>query len=278
MSLVEALLLALLQGVTELFPISSLGHTVVIPALLGWHIDQQAATFLPFIVMLHLGTAAALLVFFWREWQSIISALLRSAIRGQLTDDPEEHIAWMVVLGTIPAAVLGLLYEKQLKQLFAAPALAAIFLIVNGFVLFAGERLRRRRRASSSIAVLGWRAAVVVGFAQCGALLPGISRSGATMVAGLVAGLDHETSARFSFLLATPIILGAGLLEVPVLFGPDGQAMLGLALAGAVAAGVAAFLSVTFLMRYFRVGRLDPFAYYCWAFGVLSLIIIGLRS
>jgi undecaprenyl-diphosphatase len=278
MSLVEALLLALLQGVTELFPISSLGHTVVIPALVGWHIDQQAATFLPFVVMLHLGTAAALLAFFWREWRSIISALVRSAIRGRLTDDPEEHIAWMVVLGTIPAAVLGLLYEKQLKVLFGAPALAAIFLIVNGFVLFAGERLRRRRRASSTIALLSWRAAVVVGFAQCGALLPGISRSGATMVAGLVAGLDHETAARFSFLLATPIILGAGLLEVPILLGPDGQAMLGLAIAGAVAAGVAALLSVTFLMRYFRVGRLDPFAYYCWAFGVLSLIILGLRS
>jgi undecaprenyl-diphosphatase len=279
MSLVEALLLALLQGVTELFPISSLGHTVVIPALVGWNIDQQAATFLPFVVMLHLGTAAALLGFFWRDWRSILTALVRSVIRGRLTDDPEEHIAWMVVLGTIPAAVLGFLYEKQLKLLFAAPTIAAIFLIVNGVVLFVGERVRRRRVAhSSTIAVLSWREALVVGFAQCGALIPGISRSGTTMVAGLLTGLDHETSARFSFLLATPIILGAGLLEVPVLLGPQGQAMVGLAIAGAVAAGVAAWLSVTFLMRYFRVGRLDPFAYYCWAFGVLSLIILRLRS
>lgn len=278
MSLVEALLLAILQGVTELFPISSLGHTVVIPALVGWNIDQQSATFLPFVVMLHLGTAAALLVFFWREWRSILTALIRSAIRGRLSGDPEEHVAWMVVLGTIPAALLGFLFEKQLKLLFAAPVIAAIFLVVNGIVLFVGERVRRRRAASSTIAVLSWREALVVGFAQCGALIPGISRSGTTMVAGLAAGLDHETSARFSFLLATPIILGAGLLEVPVLLGPEGQSMLGLAVAGAFAAGIAAWLSVTFLMRYFKVGRLDPFAYYCWAFGVLSLIILRLRS
>jgi undecaprenyl-diphosphatase len=279
MSLVEALLLAILQGVTELFPISSLGHTVVIPALVGWNIDQQAATFLPFVVMLHLGTAAALLAFFWREWRSIISALVRSAIRGQLTEDPEEHVAWMVVVGTIPAAVLGFLYEKQLKVLFAAPVIAAIFLVVNGIVLFVGERARRRRAATAStIAVLSWREALIVGFAQCGALIPGISRSGATMVAGLMTGLDHETSARYSFLLATPIILGAGVLEVPVLLGPEGRSMLGLAVAGAAAAGIAAWLSVTFLMRYFKVGRLDPFAYYCWAFGALSLIILRLRS
>jgi undecaprenyl-diphosphatase len=278
-SLIEALLLALLQGVTELFPISSLGHTVVIPALVGWNIDQAAVTFLPFVVMLHLGTAAALLVYFWREWLTILDALIRSVIRGRLSDDPEEHVAWMVVLATIPAAVLGLFFEKQLKVLFSAPAIAATFLVVNGFVLFFGERVRRRRALeASTIAVLSWREALVVGVAQCAALIPGISRSGATMVAGLVAGLDHQTSARFSFLLATPIILGAGLIEVPVLLGPEGRHMLGLALAGAIAAGIAAWLSVTFLMRYFRVGRLDPFAYYCWGFGALSLIILLLRG
>lgn len=279
MTLIEAILLALLQGITELFPISSLGHTVVIPAVVGWNIDQRAATFLPFVVMLHLGTAAALLAYFWREWLSILSALLRSAVRGHLSDDPEEHIAWMVVLATIPAAVLGLFFEKQLKVLFGTPAVAAGFLVVNGFVLFFGERLRRRRAAeASTIAVLGWREALVVGAAQCTALIPGISRSGATMVAGLVSGLDHQTSARFSFLLATPIILGAGLIEVPVLLGPDGQHMLGLAVGGALAAGFAALLSIAFLMRYFQAGRLDPFAYYCWAFGALSFVILLLRG
>lgn len=279
MDLIQALLLAALQGVSELFPISSLGHTVIIPALLGWSIDQRAHTFLPFVVMLHLGTAAALLTFFWREWLSIVRALLRSVVRGKLSDDAEEHIAWMVVLGTIPAAVLGFLLEKQLRLLFAAPAIAAVFLIVNGVVLFAGERVRRRRtREATTIAVLTWQQAVLVGGAQCAALIPGISRSGTTMVAGLLAGLDHETSARFSFLLATPIILGAGLLEVPVLLGPDGQGMFGLALIGALVAGITAWLSVTFLMRYFKAGRLDPFAYYCWAFGMLSLVILRMRS
>lgn len=279
MTLFEALLLAALQGFSELFPISSLGHTVIIPALVGWKIDQTSHTFLPFVVMLHLGTAAALLTFFWRDWVSIIGALLRSVVRGKLSGDPEEQIAWMVVIGTIPAAILGFLLEKQLKLLFAAPAIAATFLIVNGFVMFAGERARRRRaKEGTTIAILTWREAVLIGLAQCAALIPGISRSGATMVAGLVAGLDHETSARYSFLLATPIILGAGLLEVPILLGPDGQGMFGLALAGAVVAGITAWLSVTFLMRYFKVGRLDPFAYYCWAFGAISLIILGLRS
>jgi len=279
MSLIEALLLAVLQGVSELFPISSLGHTVVIPALVGWNIDQQAPTFLPFLVMLHLGTATALLVFFWRDWLSVLRALIRSAIRGRLAADPEEHAAWMIVLATVPAGVLGVLFEKQLKVLFAAPTIAALFLVANGFVLFFGERVRRRRAAeASTIAVLTWREALVVGLAQCAALIPGISRSGTTMVAGLVAGLDHQTAARFSFLLATPIILGAGLIEVPVLLGPDGRQMLGIALAGAIATGFAAWFSVTFLMRYFRVGRLVPCAYYCWAFGSLSLIILGLRS
>jgi undecaprenyl-diphosphatase len=277
--LLEALLLAALQGFSELFPISSLGHTVIIPAVIGWNIDQRSHTFLPFVVMLHLGTAAALLTFFWREWVSIIGSLLRSVVRGKLTGDPEEQIAWMVVLGTIPAAVLGFLLERQLKLLFAAPAIAAVFLIVNGFIMFVGERVRRRRaREGTTIALLTWREAVLIGAAQCAALLPGISRSGTTMVAGLMAGLDHETSARFSFLLATPIILGAGLLEVPILLGPDGQGMFGLALVGAVVAGLTAWVSVMFLMRYFKVGRLDPFAYYCWAFGALSLIILTLRS
>lgn len=279
MSLTEAVLLALLQGVTELFPISSLGHTVVAPALVGWTIDQRAPTFLPFLVMLHLGTATALLGFFWRDWLSIVRALVRSALRGSLSGDPEEHAAWMIVLATVPAGVLGVLFERQLKVLFGAPTIAATFLLVNGFVLFFGERVRRRRAAeASSIGILGWREALVVGVAQSAALIPGISRSGTTMVAGLVAGLDHETAARFSFLLATPIILGAGLIEVPVLFGTEGQQMLGIALAGAVAAGLAAWLSVAFLMRYFQVGRLDPFAYYCWAFGASSLIILGLGS
>jgi len=221
MSVVQALWLAVLQGFSELFPISSIGHTVLVPKLLGWNIDQQSRTFLPFLVTLHLGTAAALLLFFWRDWLALVSALLRSVMRGKLTSDPDEHLAWMVVFGTIPTGIIGLFLETPLRRLFAAPIVAAVFLIVNGFIMFFGERLRRGAPPSQGLDSISWRTAVRIGFVQSAALVPGISRSGTTIVAGLLAGLKHEAAARFSFLLATPIILAAGLLEVPVLLGAD---------------------------------------------------------
>src|SRR5579862_3644826 len=314
MSFAQALWLAVLQGFSELFPISSIGHTVLVPALLGWHIDQNGPAFLPFLVMLHLGTAAALLAFFWRDWLALIRALLRSVFRGKLSGDPDEHLAWMLVFGTVPTGVLGFFLESRLKTLFAAPVLAAVFLIVNGAFMLLGERLRRRRSqesgvrsqesaissrergsgsdsrlltpdsrrsgalgATDGLASLTWPKAVLIGLAQSAALIPGISRSGSTMVAGLLADLKHEPAARFSFLLATPIILAAGLLEVPTLMGPEGHALLGMSLIGGVVAGITAFLSVKFLMRYFEFGRLDPFAYYCGAFGLLSLAILVVR-
>ena len=280
MSVVQALWLAVLQGFSELFPISSIGHTVLVPKLLGWKIDQRAPTFLPFLVMLHLGTAGALLLFFRRDWLALVGALLRSIVRGKRTSDPDEHLAWMLVFGTIPTGIIGLFLETPLRRLFAAPTVAAVFLIVNGFVMFLGERLRLRSALpkNGGLDSITWRTAVGIGFVQSAALIPGISRSGATIVAGLLSGLKHEAAARFSFLLATPIILAAGLLEVPVLLGPEGQAMLALALIGGIVAGVTAWLSVKFLMRYFEFGRLDPFAYYCWAFGALSLAILLVRT
>lgn len=279
MSVVQALWLAVLQGFSELFPISSIGHTVLVPTLLGWSIDQHSRTFLPFLVMLHLGTATALLLFFWRDWLALIRALLSSIIRGKLTGDSDEHLAWMVVVGTIPTGIIGLFLETPLRRLFAAPVIAAVFLIVNGCVMFAGERLRLKAPTlkRQGLDSLSWRAAVGIGVVQSAALVPGISRSGTTIVAGLLANLEHEAAARFSFLLATPVILAAGLLEVPVLLGPEGRAMLGLAIMGGIAAGITAWLSVKFLMRYFQFGRLDPFAYYCWAFGALSLVILLVR-
>lgn len=283
MSFAEALWLAALQGFSELFPISSIGHSVLVPALVGWNVDQRAPTFLPFLVMLHLGTAAALLIFFWRDWLALIGSLLQSVIRGKLSGNPDEHLAWMLVVGTIPAGVLGVLLESKLRALFAAPVIAAVFLIVNGFIMFLGERLRRRDTAAPAVTAarglesLTWPKAFLIGLAQSAALVPGISRSGTTIVAGLLANLRHEPAARFSFLLATPIIAAAGLLEVPILLQPAGRAMLSLALVGGVAAGITAFFSVKFLMRYFEFGRLDPFAYYCWAFGALSLAILTLR-
>ena len=288
MSSAQALWLAVLQGFSELFPISSIGHTVLVPSLLGWNIDQTAPTFLPFLVMLHIGTAAALFVFFWRDWLALIGAWLRSVARGKLSPDPDEQLAWMLVFGTIPTGLIGFFLEAKLKALFAAPAIAAVFLVVNGFIMFTGERLRRGRAGGQAkglipreegkgLESLNWRSAALIGLAQSAALIPGISRSGSTIVAGLLADLRHESAARFSFLLATPVIAAAGLLEIPTLLGPAGKGMLGLALIGGIAAGVTAYLSVKFLMRYFEFGRLDPFAYYCWAFGLLSVLILFVR-
>jgi undecaprenyl-diphosphatase len=290
----QAVILGLLQGVAELFPISSLGHTVILPKLLGWNIDQKADTFLPFVVALHLGTGVALIIYFWRDWVAIVQPMLVSLKRGSMGDGPEERLGWLVCVGTIPTAILAVFFEQKVRDFFADPRIAASFLVVNGFLLFLGERLRARATAAQAAATaqgpaaragvprplstLSWTEAVLVGAAQSLALMPGISRSGATMVAGLGTGLTHEAAARFSFLLATPIILAAGVAEVPTLLGSSGRSVLGDAILGGVVAGCAAYASVRFLMRYFTVGRLTPFAYYCGAAGCLALIGLALRG
>ena len=290
MSFVHALILSLLQGAFELFPVSSLGHTVLVPALLGWHEKQSDPSFLAFVVVLHLGTAVALLCFFWRDWQRIIAAMLRSVAARRLSDDPEEHLGWLIVAGSIPAGVLGLFLKKPLNDLFGQPWLVALFLIANGFVMLAGERLRRQSDLSlvairtgrpeqrMSLTRLGFAAALGVGATQALALLPGFSRSGCSMVGGLIARLKHVDAARFSFLLATPLILAAGLLEIPELFSAHSSVTPGLAAMGFLISGVTAFLAVRFLMRYFETERLDIFGYYCLGFGILSLAILGLRG
>jgi len=279
MSLFQALVLALLQGVTELFPVSSLGHTVILPKLLGWNLNQADPTFLAFVVLLHVGTATALLIYFRRDWLAIVRAVFRSVIDGRMHGSPDERLGWRLIAGTIPAGLIGVLFQKQVQSLFANPKAAAAFLIVNGVIMFLGERVRRRAVAlegeRTRLDGLSVRTAVGIGSAQILALLPGISRSGSTMVAGLLADLTHEAAARFAFLLATPIIFGAGVLKIPDLFTPVARPHLPVYLLGGVAAGVAAFLSVAYLMRYFRVGRLDPFAIYCAAFGILSLILLS---
>ena len=279
MSLFQALILALLQGVTELFPVSSLGHTVILPRLLGWNLNQADPTFLAFVVLLHVGTATALLIYFWQDWLAIVRAVFRSLIDGRMHGTPEERLGWRLIAGTVPAGLVGVLFQKQVQSLFANPRAAAAFLIANGVRMFVGERVRRRAVAlegeRTRLEGLSVRTAVGIGSAQILALLPGISRSGSTMVAGLLANLTHEAAARFAFLLATPIIFGAGILKIPDLFTPVARPHLPVYLLGGVAAGVAAFMSVAFLMRYFRVGRLDPFAYYCAAFGILSLILLS---
>jgi undecaprenyl-diphosphatase len=284
MSALEAFALAILQGVTELFPISSLGHAVIVPPLVGWStIDQHAPEFLPFIVVLHLGTAAALLLYFWRDWVAI--ALGVFGVGANAGD--ARHALWLIIVATLPAVVIGLLFEKLVRGLFASPLIAALFLIVNGFLLLLGDWLRSRAAQTRPgrerrLSVLSWRGALAVGFWQCAAFIPGISRSGAAIVGGLVSGLHHAEAAHFSFLIATPIIIGAAVLEVPKLMALPGHGITGLSVAAGVVAGITAYLSITFLMRYFRRRDFDdalvPFSIYCWAAGALAAVVFALRG
>ncbi len=272
------MVLALLQGVSELFPISSLGHTILIPAALQWkNIDRSNPSFLAFVVVLHIGTALALVVFYRKEWAAIVRALFASIVRGKTSDDRDERIGWRLVIGTIPVGILGVIFEVPVRKLFGSPAPAALFLMANGLLMFLGEFLRRRQHASGAaykpIEALGYPASVAIGFAQSFALLPGISRSGISMVAGLLCDLDHENAARYSFLLATPVILAAGLLEIPKLFAPGAHLVLIQAILGGIAAGIAAYLSVAFLTRYFRSNDLRPFGWYCVVVGAIFFLL-----
>ncbi len=271
MDTLQAIVIAVVQGATELFPVSSLGHAVVLPALLHWHIDQQAPSFLPFLVMLHLGTATALLGYFWRDWWAVAIGVLGLTDAHQVAES--RRVFLLIVIATIPAVIVGFVLEHFFRRLFGAPVVAATFLIVNGALLLFGERLRAHtHRPLSSLTMLD---ALTIGCWQCTALIPGISRSGATIVGGLLRGVDHEGSAHFSFLIATPIILGATVLEVPKLLHagiPHGT--FALAALAAVIAGVTALASTAFLMRYFRnhdAWALNPVAYYCGVIGVGSL-------
>lgn len=276
MSTLQAIVLAVVQGITELFPISSLGHAVVLPAILGWHIDEASETFLPFLVVVHLGTAAALLLYFRREWIAVLSAA--ATRRPSPERMAQRRLLLLIVAATIPAGLIGLLLQHPLERVFGTPWIAALFLIVNGLILLFGERQRRKgvyRHAEQ----LTWRQAIWIGVWQSTALIPGISRSGVTMVAGLVGGLSHEEAAQFSFLLATPIIGAAGLLEVPKLIHHHGGQSLSLIALSGVVAGIAALASVTVAMRYFHrhdFEALDPFAYYCMGAGFLSLLVVTL--
>jgi undecaprenyl-diphosphatase len=268
MSTVQSLFIAIMQGATELFPVSSLGHAVLLPALLGWTLDQADPSFLPFLVMLHLGTAAALLLYFWRDWLALGLGVLGLQPAAQTAES--RRLLVLIIVATIPAVVVGFVLEHLVRSLFSSALVAAIFLAVNGVLLLAGERLRGRgRRTLPEMTILD---ALIVGCWQCAALIPGISRSGATIVGGLLRGVDHEGAAHFSFLIATPVILGAVVLEVPKLLHESvAPGVFSQSAIAAVVAGVTAFASTAFLMRYFRRDdalALNPFAYYC--------IIIGL--
>ena len=324
----EAAVVGLIQGVSELFPVSSLGHNVLIPALLGgsWAADLNVARpespYLAFIVGLHVATALALLGYFWRDWVRIIGGFV-SSIRYRQVRTRDQKLAWMIILATIPVGLVGLAAEHAFRVIFGKPIYAAVFLMVNGVILYCGERFRPRAsvradavatrdwelaragapgaapgygvarptgghqaereeelalagQADERLSRLGYPTAVVIGSAQILALLAGISRSGVTMVAGMGRGLSREDAARFAFLLATPVILAAGVLKIPDLMGPLGNGIRGQILLGSVLSGLGAYASVRFLMKYFQTRTLYPFALYCFAFGLLSVVYLGI--
>lgn len=323
LSYLEAVVVGGLQGVTELFPVSSLGHSIILPALIGgsWAKDLSVSTpespYLAFIVGLHVATALALLVYFWRDWVRIISGLVTS-IRYRRIREDNERLAWLLILATIPVGIAGLLLEHLFRTTFGKPQPAAIFLLLNGLILFGGEWLRRRSAlradavaapiaggggggadgisavagtgdgavvgeaaldiaSDTRLSKLTFRNGVLIGCAQILALLPGISRSGATMVAGLGRGLSHHDAARFSFLLATPVIFAAGALKLPDLFGPLGNGIHGQILVGSLASFIGAYVSVRFLEKYFRTRTLIPFAIYCTLAGAIAFVILTVR-
>ncbi|GAA4290366.1 undecaprenyl-diphosphate phosphatase [Mycobacterium paraffinicum] len=300
MTYIEAVVVGAFQGVTELFPVSSLGHAVLVPAVVGgrWAEDLSVSApespYLAFIVGLHVATAAALLVFFWRDWVRIVAGFA-SSLRHRRINTPDERLAWLIVGATIPVGLAGLVLEKTFRTTLGKPIPAAIFLLLNGIALYAGEVLRRRvapapdqkrpageqpahtgEAVDNRLAQLPLRRGILIGAAQILALLPGISRSGITMVAGLWRGLSHEDAARFSFLLATPIILAAGVYKIPELFGPQAAGIGGQVLAGSIASFVCAYLAVRFLTQYFQTRTLTPFAIYCALAGGASLVWLAI--
>lgn len=305
----QALVIGALQGVSELFPVSSLAHTILLPYLLNWGIDQKATNFLAFVVALHLATAIALLVYFWRDWREVVMSFVGSAQRRQLVYDKESKFAWLLVAGTVVVGLVGLIFEKQLRTFFEDPALVwlvAAFLVINGGLMLYGEFVRRRVESKSpeppisgvrsfpggyysdqpEVAEAGLRnvdeltfvEGGLVGAAQTFALIPGISRSGVTILGGLLAGLSHAEAARFAFMLATPVIGLAALLKLPGLLKPEARDILGMTVAAAILAGITAYLSVRFLMRYFETKSLRPFGFYCIYLGLIVLIIIQIRK
>ncbi|WP_285245594.1 undecaprenyl-diphosphate phosphatase [Pseudarthrobacter sp. fls2-241-R2A-127] len=307
-SMIQAAILGFLQGLTELFPISSLGHSVILPKLFGWNLDQNSGDFLTFLIATHLATAVVLFFFFLKDWIEIFKGVARSIRHRKISPtDTYAKLGWLLIVGTIPAGILGLVLEKPIRSLFASPLTAAAFLVLNGLVLFAAERLRARQkelvepsgvsaRADSvsnagtpqpaatgdpdaGIATaLSWKQALGIGAAQAAALLPGISRSGSSMVGGLLSGLNNENAARFSFLLATPVIGAAAVLKLPELFSPAMADQRGVFLVGALCSGVAAWLATKFLLRFFETRTLIPFAIYCVAGGAIyfaAMLFLG---
>jgi undecaprenyl-diphosphatase len=283
----QAIILGLLQGITELFPISSLGHSVVVPWIFNWDgilssESSREGFYLAFLVALHVATGIALLIFYRKIWWRITKGFF-SSIGARKINSPDARLAWLLLAATVPAGIIGLTFERYLRTQFAKPLSAIVFLFINGCILVIGDRYLKRSSQSQSIGFqdttrnvsnkLTLQRAGIIGVAQIGALFAGISRSGITMVSGLYSGLNHEDAARFSFLLATPIIFGAGLLKLPDFFSGLDTGVRGPIIAGSIVSGLAAYAAVRFLDKYFRDKTLRPFGLYCIGF---SLAMVGL--
>jgi undecaprenyl-diphosphatase len=282
LSLLQAAILGVLQGISELFPISSLGHSIILPTLLGWTIDQKANYFLSFLVATHFATAAVLFFFYWDDWLRIIRGIARSIGGGGLAADPDAKLGWLLVIGTVPAGAFGLLFQRRLQELFASPSYVASFLALNGILLYLAEVLRARAKDGDGVrdadqriaAEVSWGQSAKIGLMQVLALIPGFSRTGSTLTGGLMVGLAREDAMRFSFLLATPIIAAAAVLKLPVLLTSGNAPAIEAALLGAICAAIASYLSVRFLTAYFKTRTLTPFAIYCLLFGCASLVLM----
>ena len=281
----QAVILGIVQGVAEPFPISSLGHAVVLPRLFGWNIHQNDGYFVSFLVGLHLATAIVLLIYFWRDWVRIVRGMLRSLAAREIgPDDTDARLGWLLVVGTIPVGLIGLALQSPLQKLFASATSAAAFLVVNGIALLVFEQWRtsapavteQEAESDERLGRLPFRRAAAVGLSQAAALVPGISRSGFSMGGGLLSGLSNEDAARFAFLLATPIIGAAAALKLPDLLGHQGNGVRGQALVGALCAAVMTVVAVRFLLRYLTTNRLRPFGVYCIALGAVCLVVFAL--
>ena len=297
MSWLEAGVIGAVQGITELFPVSSLGHSVLIPAVIGgsWATDLNVKSpespYLAFIVGLHVATAIALIIYFWRDWRRIVIGLVTSIVHRSVKT-PDQRLAWLLIIATIPVGLVGLLAEHWFRTTLSRPVPTAIFLMINGLILIGAEALRRRDQTLNTeyvderttgpisdrhLARQPVGQATLVGSAQILALAPGISLSGITMVAGMLRGLNREDAARFSFLLATPVILAAGALKLGDLTGPLGEGVRGQVLFGSLMSGICAYLSVRFLTRYFANRSLRPFGAYCLIAGGACLVWFTVR-
>jgi undecaprenyl-diphosphatase len=279
----QSIILGLLQGASELFPVSSLGHSVILPKLLGWNIQQSDNGFVVFLIATHLATALVLLFFYRDTWLRIVRGIARSLREREIKEsDSDAKLGWLLIIGTIPAGLLGILFQDQIRTIFVTAQSAAFFLMLNGLLLLGAEYLRRHAKPTGTgsqnerVARLGWGQAFKVGAAQSIALIPGLSRSGASMGGGLLVGLSHEDAAHFAFLLATPIIFAAAVLKLPELFSPQNAALVGPSFVGAACSAVTAYFTVKFLTKYFKSNSLTPFGIYCLVAGaVASILFLG---